>query len=117
MVADADASLLSQKLGDYVNLLDIEAATTLFEASAHPEYLPIHAYQDIQHILSVFVSVSYDSTLTKAVQAGHDVTVASYQSAIDVSDGLIANLRTILYGNDEGTFRDRPLVPQGEIPS
>jgi len=108
MVGDVDASLLVQKLGEYVDLLDSEEASTLFEASAHPEYLPIHAYQDLQHIASAFMTVASDSTLTKAVMSGGDVTLASYQAPIEVADGLISNLRSILYGNGEGTFKDRP---------
>ena len=39
---------------------------------------------------------------------GGDVTLASYQAPIEVADGLISNLRSILYGNGEGTFKDRP---------
>ena len=79
MVADVDASLLVQKMSKYVDLLNLEQATTLFESAANSGYMPIHTYQDLQHILSAFVTISFDSSLTKAVIDGGDVTLASYQ--------------------------------------
>lgn len=109
MVADADASLLGQKLGEYVDLLDGERASTLFESSPHRMYMPIHAYQDLQHIFTAFLLVACDSTLINAVIDDGDITLASYQSAIDVADSLTTNLRSILYGNGEGTFKERPM--------
>jgi len=44
------------------------------------------------------------------------VTLASYQSALVVSGHLITNLSSILYGNGEGTFKERPTCASWFLP-
>ena len=47
---------------------------------------------------------------------GGEATLTSYQSALAVSDHLITNLLSILYGNGEGTFKERPTCASWFLP-
>jgi len=74
----------------------------------HQPNLAVHSYQDLQHILSAFVVVATNSSLTKAVKGGSQVTLANYTTAIAVANGHIHTLRAVVNGNGLGHFRDVP---------
>jgi len=108
MVEDIESPLVIQKLTEYVDLLMDTAGKSFWEAYRNHPNLPIHAYQDLQHILTAFVIVATDSSLGRAVLDGGQVTASNYDTAIAVADGHISNLRTVINGNGLGSFRDVP---------
>jgi hypothetical protein len=108
MVHDVEASLLVQKLTAYTDLLMDEAGDTFWCVYKNNPFLAVHAFQDVQHIISAFANVAMDARLYKSVMDGGDVTLASFSTAVAVADGHIGNLRTVLCGNGLGTFRDAP---------
>ena len=107
-VSDPDRSLLIQKLLEYTDILVDVSGKSFWEAYRNHPHLAIHAYQDLQHILSAFVVVATNSALTKAVESGNQVTLGNYATALAVADGHIHNLRTVVNGNGLGSFRDVP---------
>ena len=108
VVADPDQSLLVQKLVEYTDILVDVSGKSFWEAYCNQPNLAVHAYQDLQHILSAFVVVATNSSLTKAVEGGSQVTLANYTTAIAVANGHIQTLRAVVNGNGLGHFRDVP---------
>jgi len=108
VVADPNQSLLIQKLVEYTDILVDVSGKSFWEAYCNQPNLAIHAYQDLQNILSVFVVVATNSSLTKAVKGGSQVTLANYTTDIAVANGHIQTLRAVVNGNGLGYFRDVP---------
>jgi len=108
VVADSDQYLLIQKLVEYTDMLVDVSGKSFWEVHCNQPNLAIHAYQDLQHILSAFVVVATNSSLTKAVQGGSQVTLANNTAAIAVANGHIQTLWAVVNGNGLGHFRDVP---------
>ncbi len=68
----------------------------------------IHPWQDLKTILSGFLLIATTSSMYGAVTRGEHVSITNYQSAIDVADVLIANLRAIIHGSGLGKFEGTP---------
>ena len=105
---DPDRSLLVQKLVEYTDILVDVSGKSFWEAYRNHPHLAVHAYQDLQHILSAFVVVATNSTLSKSVESGNQVTLGNYSTALAVANGHIDNLRAVVNGNGLGSFRDVP---------
>jgi len=105
---DPNQSLLVQKLVEYTDILVDVSGKSFWEAYRNHPHLAIHAYQDLQHILSAFVVVATNSTLSKSVESGNQVTLGNYSTALAVANGHIHNLRAVVNGNGLGSFRDVP---------
>jgi len=108
MVVDLERPMVLVKLLAYVDLLVDRQGRLFFEAYRHSPHLAIHPYQDLQAILSAFLRVASNSSLYGAVIRGDHVSYSNYQTAIDVSDVLISDLRAILNGNGMGKFEGVP---------
>jgi hypothetical protein len=108
MVEDVASPLVIVKLLDYANLLVDRQGRLLFEAYRRAPYLAIHPWQDLQTILSGFLRIATTSSMYGAVTRGEHVSITNYQSAIDVADGLIADLRAIIHGSGLGKFEGTP---------
>jgi len=105
---DPDRSLLVQKLVEYTDILVDFSGKSFWEAHRNHPHLAIHAYQDLQHILSAFVVVATNSTLSKSVDGGNQVTLGNYSTALAVTNGHVHNLQAVVNGNGLGSFRDVP---------
>jgi len=68
VVVDPDQSLLIQKLVKCTDTFVDVSGKSFWEAHCDQPNLAIHVYQDLQHILSAFVVVATNSSLTKAVK-------------------------------------------------
>jgi len=108
VVVDPNQSLLIQKLVECTDVLVDVSGKSFWGAHCNQANLAIHAYQDLQHILSAFVVVATNSSLTKAVEGGSQVTLANYTTAIAVANGHIQTLRAVVNGNGLGHFHDVP---------
>ena len=108
MVEDPDRCLLLQKLSEYTDILMDISGKSFWEAYCNQPYLPVHAYQDLQHIFSAFITVATNSTLTKSVEGGNPITIGNYATALAVANGHIHNLKAVVNGNGLGSFRDVP---------
>jgi len=87
-----DRSLLVQKLVEHTDILVDLSGKSFWEAYRNHPHLAVHAYQDLQHILSAFVVVAANSTLSKSVEGGNQVTLGNYSTALAVANGHIHNL-------------------------
>ena len=81
-----------QKLIEYTDILVDVSGKSFWEAHRNQPNLAIHAYLDLQHILSAFVVVATNSSLTKAIEGGSQVTFGNCTTALTVADGHIQNL-------------------------
>jgi hypothetical protein len=108
MVEDLALPLVLEKLLEYSSLLVDRTGRLFFESYNGTSHLAVHPWQDLQTILSAFCRIAMDSTLHAAVSRGEPVASLNYQSAIDVSDALISELRAILNGNGLGKFAGIP---------
>jgi len=88
-------------------LVDV-SGKSFWEACCNQPNLAVHAYQDLQHILSAFVVVATNSSLTKAVEGGSQVTLANCTTAFAVVNGHIQTLWAVVNGNGLGHFHDVP---------
>jgi hypothetical protein len=104
MVEDLAAPLVLVKLLEHSSLLVDVRGHLFFEAFKGTPHLAGHAWQDLQTILSAFCHIATDSTLYAAVSRGEAIAFINYQSAMDVSDALISDLRATLSGNGLGKF-------------
>ena len=109
LVEHPDNSIVVVKVMEYVDLLVDRQGRFFFEAFRHSPYLAVHAWQDVQSILSAFLRVATNSDMYGAVQRGEPIAVSNFQGAIDVADGLITELRAILHGNGLGKFSGTPI--------
>lgn len=109
MVDNLETPLVLQKLLEYSALLVDRHGRLFFEAYCkRSPHLAVHPWQDLQTILSAFCRIATDSTLYGAVSNSTPVAFSNYQSAIDVADALISDLRAILNGNGLGKFEGTP---------
>jgi hypothetical protein len=108
MVEDITAPMVLQKLLEYVTLLVDRRGRTVFEINSQKPHLAMHPWQDIQHILSAFLSVATSADLYNTVTRGGDIGLANYANALAVADRQIQDLRAILYGNGLGKFNGLP---------
>ena len=108
MVDDTSQPMVLQKLHEYTSLLVDSDGRKFFEVSQHQPYLAIHPWQDLQHILSAFLKVATNAETYNLAQAGNDVLLANYDTAIAVADGALAELRAIIFGNGLGKFGGQP---------
>jgi len=108
VVDDPDQSLLIQKLVEHTDILVDVSGKSFWEAYCNQPNLVVHAYQDLQHILSAFVVVATNSSLTKAVKGGSQITLDNYTTAVAVANGHIQTLRAVVNGDGLGHFRDVP---------
>jgi len=106
VVGDPNQSLLIQKLVEYTDMLVDVSGKSFWEVHCNQPNLAIHTYQDLQHILSAFMVVATNSSLTKAIKGGSQVTLVNYTTAIAVANGHIQTLRAVVNGDGLGHFRD-----------
>ena len=78
------------------------------EAYRYSPHLAVHAWQDLQSILSAFCRIATDSILYGAATRGEPVALSNYRSACDLADSLTSDLRAILNGNGLGKFEGTP---------
>jgi hypothetical protein len=86
MVEDVTAQMVLQKLLEYVTLLVDQRGRTVFEINSQKPHLAVHPWQDIQHILSAFLSVATGADLYNTISRGGDVGLANYANALAVAD-------------------------------
>jgi hypothetical protein len=67
MVEDVTAPMVLQKLLEYVTLLVDRRGHTVFEINSQKPHIAVHLWQDIQHILSAFLSFATSADLYNAV--------------------------------------------------
>ena len=108
LVENPDDSLLVQKLREYTDILTDRHGRTFFEVYRNHPHLAIHPWQDLQHILSAFLTVAFTADLYRSVMDGNPVGIANYASAVAVADGAITDLRAIVHGNGLGKFLGSP---------
>jgi len=92
VVDDPDQSLLIQKLVEYTDILVDVSRKSFWEAYCNQPNFPVHAYHDLQHILSAFVVVATNSSLTKAVEGGSKITLGNYTTPVALANGHIQTL-------------------------
>lgn len=109
MVADVSVPMVLVKLREYAGLLVDRRGRILFETYAHRPHLAIHAWQDLQHILSAFLAVATSADIYGAVMKGNAVDMVNFTNPLAVADRLIADLRAVLFGNGLGKFDNVPV--------
>ena len=119
VVDDIDSCLLIIKMKEYVELLIDRQGRIFFDTCRSQPHLAIHPWQDLQHILSAFLSVATSANLYQAVMIGRDIRLSNFDSAVAVADGAISELRAILHGNGMGKFTGTPCCAAwfGKLPT
>ena len=108
VVVNPDECLLVRKLREYTDILTDRHGRAFFEVYRNHPHLAIHPWQDLQHILSAFLTVSSTADLYRSVMDGNPIGMANYANAIAVADGAITELRAIVHGNGLGKFSGVP---------
>ena len=108
MMGNPDRSILVGKLVEYGELLTSEPGKCFWSLYKRTPYLPVHPFQDVQHMISAFAKVASHTELYQGVLEGGSVTRRSFKTATEICDGHISGLRTILHGSGLGTYRDTP---------
>jgi hypothetical protein len=119
IVEDLVRPLVLVKLLEYVSLLVDREGRLFFDTfQGRSPHLALHPFQDLQTILSAFVSrVTTDANNYGAASRGEPIAVRHYESAIQVADALTADLRAILHGNGLGKFQDIPTFAEWYLPN
>lgn len=107
-VDDLTLPMVIRKLLEYAELLVTREGRLFFMANRHVPGLAVHPWQDLQTILSVFVTVATNPTLTSSVTAGNTIAWKNYASAVAVANVLIQDLKATLHGNGLGKFQYLP---------
>ena len=108
MVPEVGRPLVVQKIMEYVDLLMSRPGRLWFERHADQPHLALHPWQDIQHILSAFLTVATTADLYQAVMRGGTVGLDNYASALAVANRQIADVRAIFNGNGMMKFAGTP---------
>ena len=104
--SEPDWSLLVQKLVECTDIFVDVSGKSFWEVYRNHPHLAVHAYRDLQHILSAFVVVATNSTLSKSVESGNQVALGNCSTVLAVANGHIHNLRAVVNGNGLGSFLD-----------
>jgi len=100
--------LVFKKLFQYLKVLSSPDGRNWLTAHRHNLAIPVHLYQECQHILGMFLSVASRPTLRATLKDGGTIHVDNYAQAVKSSDLMIDKLRSIVGGNTLGDFQWPP---------
>jgi hypothetical protein len=103
-----DDAMVIQKMGKYTDMIRDTVGKTFEEVYSHLPWLATHCFQGLSGILTAYLQVAVNTTLTRAVMDNGEVALVNYDGADAVADGIIESTRGAFIGNGLGLFRDPP---------
>lgn len=104
-----DKSVLFTKLFQYCNLLMSKEGYLFMETYRTNPYIVVHIFQDLQHILSVFLQLGRRPKLRQAAAEGLPIDTVNYRCAAKTADTVIERFASILSSNSLHDFGRQPL--------
>ena len=108
MAPTAAVPLLIQKLIAFVDLTNTREGRLFCESYRYHHFVRVHMFQDLQHILSMFLMVARQPSLRKALRDGEAISPRNYYDAARIADQLIDRFRAIITGNSLNEFGFAP---------
>jgi hypothetical protein len=93
----------------YVNLLTTPDGRHWCESHRYNLCIPVHLFQDVQHMLSLFVGLAKRSALKGALRNKAPISAQNYWDSARTCDALIDKLRGAITGNGLGPFESIPV--------
>lgn len=114
LASDTTAStpLLLQKLLRYAAVLRSPAGRSWCDTWKYDLRIPVHIYQDVQHMLTTFLMLGTKPILKSALKKGDTISPDNYWNAARLADGLIDKLQTLVTGNNLGNYSMSPICLQ-----
>lgn len=110
MLADnARTPLLLEKLRIYALVIKSLDGRLFFDQHRLTLMIIVHLFQDIQHILGMFMAVAKRTALKEALRDGQPIDVKIFWNCTRTADSLTDRLRQAITGNGLGDFKHAPL--------
>jgi hypothetical protein len=71
--------------------------------------IAVHIFQDIQHIIGLFLNVAASATLKHAIREGTPIDIKNFWNCAQSADALTNRLRQAITGNGLGDFQHEPV--------
>ena len=108
LVDGGRSSMLVTKLVRYANALNSAEGRRFLQTFANHPYLPIHLFQDVQHIITLYFRVAQSHSLRTQVKQGQSVETSNYTAVSRAADLVIDNLNNVILGSGLGRFEGCP---------
>ena len=108
LVTDGSSSMLVSKLKRYANALNSADGRRFLQTYQNHPFLPIHLFQDIQHIVTLYFRVAQSHKLRTQVLSQQPISVANYTAISRAADLVVDHLNNVLLGGGLGRYEAQP---------
>ena len=108
VVPTPSAAMVTGKLLRYANTLTTKHGRQFLSTFHNHPYLVIHLFQDVQHILTLYLNIATSAALRADVRNSKPVPLANYTQASRAADSIIDRLESTIMGSGLGIFEGRP---------
>ena len=108
VVPAPETAMVTGKLLRYAKTLNTKHGRQFLSTFHNHPYLVIHLFQDVQHILTLYLNIATSAALRNDVRDCKPIPIANYTQASRAADSIIDRLESTIMGSGLGIFDGRP---------